>query len=146
MWTYHLTTRFQVSPNSGVMASMCKIKGLHNDGRQNLFHMLLPPKLAIGILRSLDAVKKFRSCNCGNDGLDICELAQNPAISNFPLSSAIRIEVSRISPMLVYARVNWRDCVRDPLRMRGPLLQAIYLVLTSAQPVACNSGLVLVWD
>jgi hypothetical protein len=76
MWTYHLTTRFQPSPNSRVMASMREIKGLHNDGRKNLFHMSFSSKLAIGILRPLDSMKKFGSRNCGNDRLGLCELAQ----------------------------------------------------------------------
>jgi len=76
MWTYHLTTRFQLSPNSRVMASMRKIKRLHNDGRKNLFHMSFSPNLAVGIVCPFNTMKKFGSRNCGNDRLGICELAQ----------------------------------------------------------------------
>jgi hypothetical protein len=66
------------------MTSLCEVKWLDNNGCKNLLHMFLPPKLATGILRSLDPMKKFRRRNRGNNGLHIDELAKKSGHIEFP--------------------------------------------------------------
>ena len=97
----HLPARFQVRPDARMAAGLVEIKGLHEHGSKNLFHLLLTPSAAGRVLRPLSAVKEFGCNHGGNQRLRGGKLAQETLQIKFAALGAIKIEVSRINPMRI---------------------------------------------
>ena len=94
----HQSARLQIGPKAGMAASLCQVKWQEEEVGQNQFDMALSASAgaAFGALNAVSnseaVMTAIKICGVGNK-------PRNPAMSNLPRSSAIRIEVSRINPM-----------------------------------------------
>ena len=119
----HQAAHFQVCPNLGMIPSLKQIKRLDKDRCENLLTCRWRRALRLASAarstpcRSSDAVMAVISGGCDENW------RRKPGISNFPRSSAIKIELSRISPMMVLVKANWPERVRYRQQTLRPRLE-----------------------
>lgn len=96
---YHQTPRLKIGPEPGVMARYAEVKRYHLNRGQNPFDVTLSGGSSSGILGAFHSMEKLGSGDCSDDRLGGGELGEESPHLKFARSSAMRIEVSRISPM-----------------------------------------------
>ena len=95
----HQATCFQIRPQPRMAARLGEIEGLHEQGSENLLHMMLAPCSASDVLCPLDAVEQLGGRDGGNERLGSRELPEEARHVELSPFVCDRIEVSRINPM-----------------------------------------------